>query len=69
MTDDRLELMLGGQLPAGIAALPAEDRAELARVIAEARRAQADGLAGAFRITLKHIPLPLRGAITRALLR
>lgn len=67
-SDEALATLLGGEPPAGIAALPAEDRAELAQVIAAARRKQADDLAASFRLTLRHVPFPLRGVVKRVLL-
>lgn len=60
MSEPDLTQLLGGEPPAGIAALPASERAELADVIATARRKQGEDLAASFDATLKHIPFPLR---------
>lgn len=60
--------LLGTAPPAGIAALPAEDRATLGQVIAAARQQQADDLAASFDATLKHVPFPLRAVVKKVLL-
>jgi hypothetical protein len=67
VTDADLIELLGGEPPAGIAALPPAERAELAGVIAAARRQQADDLAASFRTTLKHVPFPLRAIVKKVL--
>jgi hypothetical protein len=65
---DSLERVLGGPPPAGVAALPDTERAELLAVIDQARRKQAEDLEASFHATLKHIPFPLRGVVKKALL-
>ena len=60
--------LLGGEPPAGIAALPAADREQLAAVIEAARTKQGRDLAASFDATLKHIPFPLRGVVKKVLM-
>ena len=67
MSEADLTQLLGAEPPAGIAALPASDRAELADVIAAARRKQGEDLAASFEATLKHIPFPLRLVVKKLL--
>lgn len=65
--DERLAGLLGGPVPAGLAALPPGDRAALAEVIEEARERQREALAGAFDTALRHIPAPFRVLVRKAL--
>ena len=60
--------LLGAPPPASVAALPEEARADLAAVVADARRNQAAGLQQAFREALKHVPFPVRGVVKKVLL-
>jgi hypothetical protein len=66
--DIRLRELLRGDPPAGVLALPAADRAELADLLADARRRQERTLGDAFTATLKHVPFPVRGIVKRVLL-
>jgi len=66
--DDRLRKLLRAEPPAGVLALPEEARAELADIVADARRRQAETLAEAFTATLKHVPFPVRGIVKKVLL-
>jgi hypothetical protein len=68
MTDDRLHQLLGAEPPASIRELDEATRADLADVIADARRRQAASLQEAFEATLKHVPLPFRGVVKRVVL-
>jgi hypothetical protein len=65
--DDRLRELLGGEPPAGVRALPEAARAELADIVADARRRQARTLEEAFTATLKHVPFPVRGIVKKVL--
>jgi hypothetical protein len=65
---DSLEQVLRAPLPPGIAALPEADRAQLAAVVAAARRRQTEDLAASFHATLKHVPFPLRAVIKKVLM-
>lgn len=65
---DTLRERLGAAPPDSVAALPEQARADLAAVLAEARRAQAASLAAAFEATLKHVPFPVRGVVKKVLL-
>jgi hypothetical protein len=67
MSEGDIAELLGGEPPAGIAALPAAARAELAAVIVAARSRQTEDLAASFRLTLKHVPFPLRGLVKKVL--
>jgi hypothetical protein len=65
---DALHEALDGRVPAGLArALDPADAEHLARVIARARRDQAEALDEAAERALGHVPFPLRGAVRRAL--
>jgi len=66
--DDRLRELLHAEPPAGVLALPEDARAELADLIADARRRQAKTLEEAFAATLKHVPFPVRGIVKKVLL-
>ena len=66
--DEALRDALDGRVPAGLAgALDPADAAHLARVVARARRDQAEALEEAAEQALRHVPFPLRGAVRRAL--
>jgi hypothetical protein len=67
-TDATLAALLGAEPPAGVAALPAEVRADLVSVIADARRHQAASLVEAFDAALRHVPFPVRGIVKKVLL-
>lgn len=66
--DPQLAALLRAEPPASVSALPPDVRADLARVIGEARRKQGDGLQEAFAATLKHVPFPVRGIVRRIVL-
>ncbi|MDT4936796.1 MAG: hypothetical protein QOG80_467 [Pseudonocardiales bacterium] len=66
--DHRLRDLLGADPPASVAALPADIRAQLADVIADAHERQAASLAAAFEATLRHVPFPARKIVKRVLL-
>ena len=65
--DQRLRELLGADPPGTVLALDAATRADLAEVIADARRQQARSLAEAFEATLKHVPFPVRGIVKKVL--
>lgn len=65
--DDALRQLLGADPPDSVLALDPAIRADLAEVVADARRQQARSLAEAFDATLKHVPLALRGVVKRVL--
>jgi hypothetical protein len=65
--DEALRELLGAEPPGAVLALDAVTRADLAEVIADARRHQARSLAEAFEATLKHVPFPVRGVVKRVL--
>jgi hypothetical protein len=67
MSEDGLAELLGGQPPAGVAALSLADRRTLATVISTARRKQSEDLAASFQATLKYVPFPLRPVVKKAL--
>ena len=66
--DDRLRSLLSVEPPASVLALPEQRRAELAELLAAARRRQAEDLQAAFAASLKHVPFPVRGIVKRVLL-
>lgn len=66
MTAKTLNDLVPGQLPAGIAALTPDVQAQLATVVAEARRAQAKDLETAAYSLLDFVPRFLRGAVKKA---
>ena len=65
--DARLHAVLGGDPPAGVAALAEADRAALADVLEDARRRQAASLEEAFSATLRHVPFPIRKIVKKVL--
>ena len=65
--DQALRDLLGADPPGTVLALDAATRADLAEVIADARRQQARSLAEAFEATLKHVPFPVRGIVKKVL--
>lgn len=66
MATKTLAELVPGDLPAGIAALDPEVQAQLATVVAEARRKQAKDLETAAYSLLDFIPRFLRGAVKKA---
>jgi hypothetical protein len=66
--DDQLRELLRAEPPASVLALDEPRRAELAEVLADARRRQAKSLEEAFAATLKHVPFPVRGIVKKVLL-
>jgi len=67
-TDARLRAAVGGEPPAGIAALDEASRAALADLIEQARARQARTLAESFEATLRHVPFPARAIVKKVLL-
>jgi hypothetical protein len=69
MTDpDRsLRALLGTDPPKSVQSLDVAALADLAEVIAQARRHQAQSLAEAFRATLRHVPFPVRAIVKKVL--
>jgi hypothetical protein len=65
---EQLHQLLGEQPPPGVAALPAEDQARLAGLIAAAREKQRADLEAAFAATVRHVPFPVRGLARKMLL-
>lgn len=57
-----------GELPPAVAALPDDQRALLATLVAQARERQARATDEATDIALRGVPLPVRGLIRKALL-
>lgn len=66
--DQQLQTLLGADPPSSVLALPADVRADLAEVIGEARRRQAESLQEAFAAVLKQVPFPVRGIVKKVLL-
>ncbi|MEV6560679.1 hypothetical protein AB0M22_33515 [Nocardia sp. NPDC051756] len=66
MATKTLNDLVPGELPAGIAALAPEVQAQLATVVAEARRKQAKDLETAAYSLLDFVPRFLRGAVKKA---
>jgi hypothetical protein len=67
-TDRRLRELLDETAPASVRGLPESVRADLAGVVADARRRQSAGLAAAFEATLKHVPFPVRSVVKKVLM-
>ena len=65
--DARLRALLGTDPPAGIAALAAPERAQLAEFIEAARGRQRHGLQSSFAVAMRHVPFPLRPVVRRVL--
>jgi hypothetical protein len=65
--DRDLRTLLGADPPASVLALDDATRADLAAVIAQARKRQAMGLKDAYAATLKHVPFPVRGIVKKVL--
>jgi hypothetical protein len=63
---ETLREVVNAELPAGIAALPAETQEDLAEVVIQARRAQGRELKEAANSLLDLVPGFLRGAVKRA---
>ena len=68
MAATELADLLGAPSPASVAALPPDVQADLAAVLADARRTQAAGLQQAFQEALRHVPFPVRGVVKKVLL-
>ncbi|MFC9441013.1 hypothetical protein [Nocardia sp. NPDC057030] len=66
MAAKTLSDLVPGELPAGIAALGPDVQAQLATVVAEARRKQAKDLETAAYSLLDFVPRFLRGAVKKA---
>lgn len=66
--DDDLSTLLGAAPPAGVLALDAGARAELAQLVRDARQRQSRSLEDAFSAALKHVPFPVRGIVKKVLL-
>ncbi len=64
----KLSQALGAEPPPGVAALPEQERDELATLVADALATQSRDLAAAFQATLKHVPFPVRGIAKKMLL-
>lgn len=64
----RLTELLGGPVPESVAALDEPALAELADIVADARRRQAASLRESFEASLKHVPFPVRGIVKKVLL-
>ncbi len=64
---DALRAELGGTVPPGIDALPADRLAELARMIADAKERQGRLLEEGGLTALDHLPRVLRGPFRKAL--
>jgi hypothetical protein len=60
--------VLGADLPAAVAALPADVLGRLAEQIDTARRHQAEVMAEAVRTAIEGVPFPVRGVVRKALL-
>jgi hypothetical protein len=65
--DRDLRTLLGADPPASVQALDEATRADLASVIAQARKRQVMDLKAAYTATLKHVPFPVRGIVKRVL--
>ena len=66
--DERLRTLLSAEPPRSVLDLPEADRAALADVLDEARRAQARSLQEAFEASLRHVPFPVRKVVKKVLL-
>jgi hypothetical protein len=66
--DDDLRALLGADPPASVTALSADARAELADILRDAKRRQAQSMEDAFAATLKHVPFPVRGIVKKVLI-
>ena len=65
--DEQLRTLLRADPPPSILALPDHGRAELARVIAAARRRQAQELVDSYDAALRHVPAPVRRLVKKVL--
>jgi hypothetical protein len=65
--DEQLRSLLRAEPPPSILALPERSRAELARVIADARRRQAAELVASYDAALRHVPAPVRRLVKKVL--
>jgi hypothetical protein len=65
--DRDLRTLLGADPPASVQALDEATRADLASVIAQARKRQVMDLKAAYTATLKHVPFPVRGIVKKVL--
>ena len=64
----RLRTLLDAEPPATVLALPETSLADLAELLEDSRRRQADSLEQAFTATLKHVPFPIRGIVKKVLM-
>jgi hypothetical protein len=60
--------VLGAELPATVAALPAKVLVRLAEQVDTARRHQAEVMAESVRKAIEGVPFPVRGVVRKALL-
>ena len=65
--EEQLRAVLRTEPPPSILALPEQSRAELARVITDARRRQAKELAASYDAALRHVPAPVRRLVKKVL--
>ncbi|SEP47861.1 hypothetical protein [Amycolatopsis saalfeldensis] len=65
MAERTLAEQLGGPLPAGIEALPEEQKRDLAQALRDARHRQAKALGEAGEEGLRYVPALLRGAVRK----
>lgn len=65
--DEQLRALLRADPPPSVLALPEHGRAELARVIRDARRRQAKELAASYDAALRHVPAPVRRLVKKVL--
>lgn len=65
---ERLQALLGEDPPPSVLGLRDADRAALADVLEESRRAQDKALQDAFNASLRHVPFPVRGLVKRVLI-
>jgi hypothetical protein len=60
--------LLGADPPESVQTLDDDTRRELADLIADSRKRQAESLEEAFTATLKHVPFPVRGIVKKVLI-
>ena len=65
--DEQLRSLLRADPPPSILALPERSRADLARVIADARRRQAADVGASYDAALRHVPAPVRRLVKKVL--
>jgi hypothetical protein len=66
--NERLRAVLAAEPPASVLALDEAKRGELADLIADSRRRQAESLEKSFTDALRHVPFPVRGIVKKVLL-